>query len=138
MTRHVALLRAINVGGRNKIPMGRLRTLLDGLGYTGVRTYLQSGNAVLTAPGSADRRPNANTARATISEAARSAGRTTLTSVSMTSASGGIRHLPELVACFQDTHVFVGILNHKSSRYPRGDGYLESSRFKIPTNTWVS
>src|SRR2546422_6076184 len=53
MTRHVALLRAINVGGRNKIPMGRLRTLVDGLGYTGVRTYLQSGNAVLTASGSA-------------------------------------------------------------------------------------
>ena len=53
MTRHVALLRAINVGSRNKIPMGRLRTLLDGLGYTGVRTYLQSGNAVLTASGSA-------------------------------------------------------------------------------------
>jgi uncharacterized protein (DUF1697 family) len=43
------LLRAVNVGGRNKVPMARLRELADGLGYTGVSTYLQSGNLVVTA-----------------------------------------------------------------------------------------
>jgi uncharacterized protein (DUF1697 family) len=47
----VALLRAVNVGGRNRIAMARLRELLEGLGYGDVRTHLQSGNAVFTAAG---------------------------------------------------------------------------------------
>lgn len=49
MTRFVALLRGINVGGKNKIPMAELRAMLDGLGYTDVATLLQSGNAVFGA-----------------------------------------------------------------------------------------
>lgn len=49
--RHVALLRAVNVGGRNRIAMADLRELLEGLGYGEVRTHLQSGNAVFAAPG---------------------------------------------------------------------------------------
>jgi uncharacterized protein (DUF1697 family) len=48
---HVALLRAVNVGGRNRIAMARLRELLEGLGYGAVRTHLQSGNALFTAAG---------------------------------------------------------------------------------------
>jgi uncharacterized protein (DUF1697 family) len=46
---HVALLRAVNVGGRNRVAMAQLRELLEGLGYGEVRTHLQSGNAVFTA-----------------------------------------------------------------------------------------
>lgn len=46
----MALLRAVNVGGRNRIAMADLRKLLEGLGYGEVRTHLQSGNAVFTAP----------------------------------------------------------------------------------------
>jgi len=49
MTRYVALLRGINVGGHKKVPMAQLRALLEGLGYTDVATLLQSGNAVFTA-----------------------------------------------------------------------------------------
>ncbi|MEV6113170.1 DUF1697 domain-containing protein [Streptomyces sp. NPDC052109] len=49
MTTYAALLRGINVGGSRKVPMADLRTLLTGLGHTGVRTYLQSGQAVFTA-----------------------------------------------------------------------------------------
>lgn len=45
-TTYAALLRGINVGGGRKVPMAELRTLLEGLGHTGVRTYLQSGQAV--------------------------------------------------------------------------------------------
>ncbi len=48
MARYVALLRGINVGGNKKVPMARLRELLEGLGYTDVATLLQSGNAVFT------------------------------------------------------------------------------------------
>ena len=47
--RFVALLRAINVSGQNKVPMAALRRLLEGLGLRDVRTYLQSGNAVFEA-----------------------------------------------------------------------------------------
>jgi uncharacterized protein (DUF1697 family) len=45
-TRYVALLRGINVGGRNKVPMPTLRELLARIGATDARTHLQSGNAV--------------------------------------------------------------------------------------------
>ncbi|MEU8033990.1 DUF1697 domain-containing protein [Streptomyces sp. NPDC049099] len=48
MTTYAALLRGINVGGSKKVPMADLRTLLTGLGHTGVRTHLQSGQAVFT------------------------------------------------------------------------------------------
>jgi uncharacterized protein (DUF1697 family) len=47
---YVALLRGINVGGNKKVPMAALREVLAGLGYGGVRTLLQSGNAVFTSP----------------------------------------------------------------------------------------
>jgi uncharacterized protein (DUF1697 family) len=46
VTTFVALLRAVNVGGNNKIPMPALRTLLESCGYTDVTTYIQSGNVV--------------------------------------------------------------------------------------------
>ncbi|MHC3469718.1 DUF1697 domain-containing protein [Streptomyces sp. 7R007] len=45
-TTYAALLRGINVGGSRKVPMAELRQLMNGLGYDGVRTYLQSGQAV--------------------------------------------------------------------------------------------
>jgi uncharacterized protein (DUF1697 family) len=49
----VALLRAVNVGGYGKLSMADLRTLLGGLGYLRVETYIQSGNAVFEARGTA-------------------------------------------------------------------------------------
>jgi uncharacterized protein (DUF1697 family) len=42
--RYAAFLRAVNVGGRAKLPMADLRTALEGLGYENVVTYIQSGN----------------------------------------------------------------------------------------------
>jgi uncharacterized protein (DUF1697 family) len=51
MATHVALLRGINVGGRNKVPMADLRELVSSLGHTGVTTYIQSGNVLFTAAG---------------------------------------------------------------------------------------
>lgn len=46
MRTHVALLRGINVGGRNKVAMADLRALVAGLGHAEVGTYIQSGNVV--------------------------------------------------------------------------------------------
>jgi uncharacterized protein (DUF1697 family) len=45
---HIALLRGINVGGRNKVAMADLRAVVAGLGHTGVATYIQSGNVLFT------------------------------------------------------------------------------------------
>jgi uncharacterized protein (DUF1697 family) len=47
VARRIVLLRGINVGGHRRVPMADLRALLDGLGYEGVRTHLQSGNVIL-------------------------------------------------------------------------------------------
>jgi uncharacterized protein (DUF1697 family) len=47
-TTHILLLRGINVGGNNRIGMAPLRAALEAAGFTGVKTYLQSGNAVVT------------------------------------------------------------------------------------------
>lgn len=48
MPRHVALLRAVNLGSRNRVSMPELRELLARLGYADVETLLQSGNVGLT------------------------------------------------------------------------------------------
>jgi uncharacterized protein (DUF1697 family) len=53
MTRYVALFRGINVGKAKRIAMADLRALFEKLGYTQVRTLLNSGNAVFTAPAAA-------------------------------------------------------------------------------------
>lgn len=45
-TRYVALLRGINVGGKNLIPMAELRATFESIGATEVATYIQSGNVL--------------------------------------------------------------------------------------------
>lgn len=48
--RMVALLRGINVGRAKRVGMADLRALVEGLGFRDVRTLLNSGNVVFTAP----------------------------------------------------------------------------------------
>ena len=48
VTRYLVLLRGINVGGKNKVPMAPLRHLLADLGYADVSTYIASGNVLLS------------------------------------------------------------------------------------------
>lgn len=52
MTTYICLLRGVNVGGRNELPMADLRRLFEALGYAEVNTYIQSGNVVFCAAGS--------------------------------------------------------------------------------------
>jgi uncharacterized protein (DUF1697 family) len=47
LTTYLILLRGINVGGKNKVPMAELRALLTDLGFRNVQTYIQSGNGIL-------------------------------------------------------------------------------------------
>ncbi len=51
MPSHLALLRGINVGGRNRVAMEDLRKLVGDLGYADVSTYIQSGNVLFSAAG---------------------------------------------------------------------------------------
>ena len=44
---YIVLLRGINVGGRNPLPMKALKSSLEAGGFSNVRTYIQSGNIVL-------------------------------------------------------------------------------------------
>ena len=46
----IALLRGVNVGGNNKLPMKQFAALLATLELTSVKTYIQSGNAVFRGP----------------------------------------------------------------------------------------
>ena len=47
MTAYLVLLRGINVGGKNKVPMPELRTVLEDAGFENVSTYIASGNVLL-------------------------------------------------------------------------------------------
>lgn len=49
------LLRGINVGGKNPVPMARLREVLEELGYADVTTYIASGNVILSSDHGPDR-----------------------------------------------------------------------------------
>ena len=51
MSKFVAMLRGVNVGGHHRVPMAELRALCTGLGWRDVQTYIQSGNVVFSADG---------------------------------------------------------------------------------------
>jgi uncharacterized protein (DUF1697 family) len=53
MTTYVILLRAVNLAGYGKLAMADFRKLLSDLGFENVQTYIQSGNAVVDAKGTA-------------------------------------------------------------------------------------
>ena len=48
MKRYIAFLRGININGRNKIPMAELKKCFETLGFTEVKTYLNSGNVTFS------------------------------------------------------------------------------------------
>jgi uncharacterized protein (DUF1697 family) len=66
--RHVAFLRGINVGKAKRIAMADLRKTVEGLGYTDVRTLLNSGNVVFTVPRGAKGDPAARIEKAISTE----------------------------------------------------------------------
>lgn len=50
MSAYLALLRGINVGSAKRVAMSDLRALMEELGFTDVRTLLNSGNVVFSGP----------------------------------------------------------------------------------------
>ncbi len=68
MTNWLALLRAVNVGGRNRLPMAELRDLVVELGHTDPATHLQSGNLLFGAPAVCEPQSLADQLRQAIAE----------------------------------------------------------------------
>lgn len=64
MPTYIALLRGINVLGRNTLPMKELREVFEAEGCRHVRTYIQSGNVIFSCPAEAARRLPARVAAA--------------------------------------------------------------------------
>ncbi len=54
MKRYIALLRGINISGKNKIPMAELKKEFEKLGFQDVKTYLNSGNVVFSSKDDTD------------------------------------------------------------------------------------
>ncbi len=52
MTRYIALLRAVNVGGTGKLPMSELKAMCEEVGFASVTTYIASGNVIFTSDAS--------------------------------------------------------------------------------------
>lgn len=50
MSIYISMLRGINVGPHKRMKMEKLRASCEGLGFAGVKTYIQSGNVVFKAP----------------------------------------------------------------------------------------
>jgi uncharacterized protein (DUF1697 family) len=48
MTRYIALLRGVNVGGNNKIAMPELKSAFERTGFENVETYINSGNVIFS------------------------------------------------------------------------------------------
>jgi uncharacterized protein (DUF1697 family) len=54
MNTYVVLLRGINVGGKNTVPMAGLKRCLEELGFAGISAYIASGNVILASDKPAD------------------------------------------------------------------------------------
>jgi uncharacterized protein (DUF1697 family) len=84
--RHVALLRGINVGKAKRVAMSDLRALIEDLGYRDVRTLLNSGNVVFTAPAGVRGRPGPRIEKALAERLGVSARVTVLTAAEVRTA----------------------------------------------------
>ncbi|WP_409068468.1 DUF1697 domain-containing protein [Clostridium sp. FAM 1755] len=51
MKRYIAFLRGINISGKNKVPMAKLKNGFEELGFREVKTYLNSGNVIFSSDG---------------------------------------------------------------------------------------
>src|SRR5262245_11278174 len=63
MTKYIALLRAVNVGGTGKLPMAELKSMCTDVGFTRIETYVASGNVVFESKSTASQAKAALEAR---------------------------------------------------------------------------
>lgn len=119
--RYVALLRGINVGRAKRIAMADLRALVASLGYGGVRTLLNSGNVVFTAPEGAAG-DAAACIESALSERIGVSARVTVLSASEIAAI--VAGNPLLPLASDPSRLLVVVLNDRSDR-PRLEALLK-------------
>lgn len=110
---HVALLRGINVGGRNRLPMTDLATLFREAGAEEVRTFIQSGNVVFRADASRAARLGAAIAKAMQADRGWSVPIVIRSAAELAAAAKGNPFLKEKVAT---ERLHVGFLLEKPDR----------------------
>jgi uncharacterized protein (DUF1697 family) len=111
--RHAALLRGINVGKAKRIAMADLRGLVTELGYQDVRTLLNSGNVVFTAPRPAAGGHAARIAKAMASRLGISARVQTLTAAELSAA---VRASPLAEVAVNPSRHLVAVLERAADR----------------------
>jgi uncharacterized protein (DUF1697 family) len=107
------LLRGINVGRAKRIAMADLRALVEGLGYTDVRTLLNSGNVVFTASGKAKGDPAARIEKALVDELGVSSQVTVLTAAELDAIVEGN---PLLNVADNPSRLLVAVVNDAKVR----------------------
>jgi uncharacterized protein (DUF1697 family) len=108
LSRQVALIRGINVGKAKRISMADLRAAVEALGYTGVKTLLNSGNVVFTA-GDAPAKAAAKIEKLLTEEIGVPARVTVITAAELATA---IAENPLLEVADNPSRFFVSVLNN--------------------------
>jgi uncharacterized protein (DUF1697 family) len=112
-TKLVALLRGINVGKAKRVAMADLRALVESLGFSDVRTLLNSGNVVFTAPGPVPRDAAARIEKALPARLGVPARVTVLTAAELATA---VRGNPLLDVAVDHSRLLVAVLNSPTDR----------------------
>ena len=111
--RQVALLRGINVGRAKRVAMADLRALIEELGYSDVRTLLNSGNVVFTAPGV---KPGDAAARIEEALPKRTGVSSRITVLTAEELAAVVDENPLLEVANDPTRLFVSVLTNKADR----------------------
>ncbi len=111
--RQVALIRGINVGRAKRVAMADLRALVERLGYGDVRTLLNSGNVVFSAPRAAPGIAAARIEKALATEVGVSARVTVLTAKELTAA---VTEKPLLEVAKDPSRLLVAVLSNPADR----------------------
>lgn len=111
--RLVALLRGINVGKAKRVAMADLRAALEGLGYRDVRTLLNSGNVVFTAPRATPAAAAARIEKALATGLGVSSRVTVLTAAEVTAA---VAECPLLEVADDPSRLLVAFLREPADR----------------------
>ena len=111
--RQVALLRGINVGRAKRVAMADLRALIEELGYSDVRTLLNSGNVVFTAPGV---KPGDAAARIEEALPKRTGVSSRITVLTAEELAAAIDENPLLEVANDPTRLFAAVLTNKADR----------------------
>ena len=111
--RQVALLRGINVGKAKRVAMADLRALVAGLGYGDVRTLLNSGNVVYSAPGVA---PDEAAARIERAVEERLGVRSRVIALSAADVATAVAENPLGAVADDPSRLFVAVLRDPADR----------------------